>query len=225
MSDISRTQVEVEIAEAVKFIRSKIPLGWKPEIGIVCGSGLGSLGSGIKVEATVNYENIPHFPVSSVQGHGKALLFGELGGKKVVAMTGRFHFYEGIHPAKVAYGVRTLAALGAKVLIVTNAAGGVNSSFEKNDIMVMEDHISFPCLSGLHPLVGHNDGLFGPRFPAVTNAYSPALRELVDSIAAEHGREFTSRLRKGTYVNVSGPSYETRHEIGMMRMIGGDAGE
>jgi purine-nucleoside phosphorylase len=117
-----------------------------PEIAIVCGSGLGGLVAGIKVQFTLKYEDIPHFPVSSVQGHDKALAFGELGGKKVVAMTGWFHFYEGFHPWKVAYGVRTLAALGAKILIVTNAAGGVNAKFEKNDIMLMEDHISFSLL-------------------------------------------------------------------------------
>lgn len=217
----SRTQLEVDVADTVNFIRSKIGNEWTPEIGIVCGSGLGGLVSGIKVQHTLKYEDIPHFPVSSVQGHGKALVFGLLGGKRVIAMTGRFHFYEGLQPSKVAYGIRTLAALGAKILIVTNAAGGVNAGWEKGDLMLLADHISFPCLTGIHPLVGHNDEAFGPRFPAVTNTYSPSLRALAKAVAAEKG--YSSRLREGCYVQVSGPSYESRSEIGLMRKLGGDA--
>lgn len=146
------TRVELHVAETVDFVRSRLPAGWAPEIGIVCGSGLGGLVSGVAIVASIPYAAIPHFPVSSVQGHGKALVFGTLGGKRIVALTGRFHFYEGLHPATVAYGVRCVAALGAKVLVVTNAAGGVNPGYEKQDIMLIEDHISFCCLAGVHPL-------------------------------------------------------------------------
>jgi hypothetical protein len=179
------TPVELHVADTVDFVRSRLPAGWAPEIGIVCGSGLGGLVSGVAIVASIPYAAIPHFPVSSVQGHGKALVFGTLGGKRIVALTGRFHFYEGLQPATVAYGIRCVAALGAKVLVVTNASGGVNPGYEKQDIMLIEDHISFCCLAGVHPLgaerlsvavcvvVTELCGLLGTRWLQLLLPYAP----------------------------------------------------
>lgn len=184
-------------------------------------SGLAGL---VEDAQSIEYSSIPGFPRSTVEGHGNVLVFGKLEGKNVVVMKGRFHFYEGYRATDVSIGVRVFAALGVKVLLVTNAAGGVNAGYKVGDVMVINDHISFPGLAGIHPLVGHNDDRFGPRFFPMTNTYTPQLQELVfASAAALPAGVFDRTLRRGVYVNVSGPSYETRAEIGLMRKLGGDA--
>ena len=157
------------------------------EVGIVCGSGLSGLSASIEGPVAVPYASIPHFPRSTVAGHGTELVFGKLGGKTVVAARGRFHFYEG-HPTAV-LGIlpRVFAALGAKMLVVTNAAGGVNTGFNVGDVMVITDHLNLPGMAGVHPLVGVNDARFGPRFPAVTNTYSPALQDTTRAVAERLG--------------------------------------
>lgn len=140
----SASEYELRVAETVDFLRSKLPARWVPEVAVVCGSGLTGLVNDVSVLVSVPYATIPHFPDSTVQGHGKSLVFGMLGGKRVVALTGRFHFYEGLVPSTVMYGVRTVAALGAKVLIVTNAAGGVNPAYEKVSCIFESTDIRFP---------------------------------------------------------------------------------
>jgi purine-nucleoside phosphorylase len=211
------------LPEIVAHVRQALSRGNKrlPEIAIVCGSGLSELSSKISDPLSLPYSTIPHFPQSTVAGHGSELVFGLLGGKPVVAQRGRFHFYEGHHQASVVIAVRLFAALGCKIMIATNAAGGVNSEYSVGDIMVISDHISFPCLSGNHPLVGHNDDRFGPRFPAVNQIYHPSLQAIASSVAASRG--LSKYLQSGTYFHDSGPTYESPMEIHAMRLLGGDA--
>ena len=211
------------LPEIVAHVRQALSTGNKrlPEIAIVCGSGLSELSSKISDPLSLPYSTIPHFPQSTVAGHGSELVFGLLGGKPVVAQRGRFHFYEGHPQASVVIAVRLFAALGCKIMIATNAAGGVNSEYSVGDIMVISDHISFPCLSGNHPLVGHNDDRFGPRFPAVNQIYHPSLQAIASSVAASRG--LSKYLQSGTYFHDSGPTYESPMEIHAMRLLGGDA--
>ena len=179
------------------------------------------LSSIIEDPIAVPYVDIPNFPHSTVQGHGTELVFGKLGGKQVVAQRGRFHYYEGYNMHQVTIAVRVFAALGAKIMIATNAAGGVNPLFNVGDVMIIKDHISLPCLAGNHPLIGPNDNRFGPRFPAVNNAYNVSLRDVV--IKASTALNLSQYIREGTYFHDSGPSYESPMEIHAMRVLGGDA--
>ncbi len=188
----------------------------KYTIGIILGTGLGELGKAIEIRPTIPYAAIPNFPVSTVEGHKGNLLIGQFGGKNVIAMQGRFHFYEGYPMQEVTFPVRVLHQLGVTRLFVSNAAGGVNTNFLVGDLMIITDHINlFPE----HPLRGKNINELGPRFPGMTDAYSPALIRL----AEECGRELGIKLQKGVYAGLQGPSFETPAEYHWIRVIGGDA--
>lgn len=195
-------------------IRERCPL--VPEVAIILGSGLGELGEQIENAVAVDYGTLPGFPVSTAPGHKGRFLLGTLGGKAVVCMQGRLHYYEGHSMADVILPVRVMRMLGAKTLIVTNAAGGINTSFSVGDIMLIEDHINF---MGRNPLVGANDETLGCRFPDMSFAYSPELRALAERCAGEIG----TQLCKGVYLACSGPSYETPAEIRAFRILGADA--
>ncbi|PDO10896.1 MAG: purine-nucleoside phosphorylase [Candidatus Reconcilbacillus cellulovorans] len=187
-----------------------------PEIALILGSGLGFLADGFENAKTVSYADIPHFPVSTVEGHAGELVFGRVGGRKAAAMKGRFHLYEGYAPDRIALPIRTLRELGVRTLVVTNAAGGICPDFRPGDLMLIRDHINFMFRS---PLVGPNDPALGPRFPDMSEAYSRRLRDVARRVAEEIGLE----VREGVYAGVLGPSYETPAEIRMLRTIGADA--
>ena len=208
------TLTAAHIREAAEFIRGKT--AHAPEIGLILGSGLGVLADHVEDAAVISYEDIPHFPLSTVEGHAGELVIGRLAGRTVVIMRGRFHMYEGYGPELTAFPVRVMKALGARTLVVTNAAGGINTSFEPGDLMLISDHLN---LTGRNPLVGPNDGELGPRFPDMSEAYSRRLR----AIAGETAREQGLSLREGVYAGLLGPSYETPAEIRMLRALGADA--
>ena len=201
------------IDEASGFIRTKTKL--EPPIGIILGTGLGSLANGIKLETSIGYETIPHFPVSTVESHAGKLLLGDLCGKKVVAMQGRFHYYEGYSMSQVIFPVRVMKALGIKILVVSNASGGLNPQFKAGDLMLITDHIN---LLGNNPLLGPNDETLGPRFPDMYNCYDKELIGLAENVALNLG----IKLHRGVYVSVSGPNLETAAEYRFLRFIGGD---
>jgi len=207
---------EVHYREAAGAIRQRIPAA--PAIGLILGSGLGPLVEQIEDPVVIPYQEIPHWPHSTVLGHAGQLVFGKLEGHAVIAMQGRIHFYEGYSMAQVTLPVRVMRLLGVDTLILTNAAGGLNPNFNAGDIMVIEDHINIPGMAGHHPLVGPNIGSFGPRFSIHTHMYNPALRKLACKIAETSGMT----LRQGVYVALSGPSFETPAEIRMLRIWGGD---
>ncbi len=203
-----------EITEAVHFIKSKYNI--KPSVGIVLGSGLGSFTGEIEIECEISYADIPHFPVSTVEGHNGQLIFGNLLGKKVVAMAGRFHYYEGYTTQNVVFPIRVLKFLGIETLLISNAAGGINTSFKVGDLMIIKDHIS---LLTLNPLLGKNEDEFGPRFPDMSEPYKNYLIEKAKEIARENKIE----LKEGVYAGVTGPTFETRAEYKMLNILGGDA--
>ncbi|MDR7417507.1 MAG: purine-nucleoside phosphorylase [Armatimonadota bacterium] len=187
-----------------------------PDAAVILGSGLGALADQVTVDAALTFQEIPHFPRTSVEGHHGRLLIGTLEDRAVAVMQGRAHFYEGYAMAEVAFPVRVLHALGAPILIVTNSSGGLNRHFKAGDLMVIADHINF---MGTNPLVGPNEDELGPRFPDMSEPYDPALIELAEAAALEVGIP----LRKGVYVGVCGPSYETPAELRMMARWGADA--
>lgn len=187
-----------------------------PEIGIILGSGLGALAEDVAADASIPFTDIPHFPRAGVEGHAGRLVIGTLEGRSVAVMQGRAHFYEGYPLAGVVFPVRVLHALGAKTLIVTNAAGGLNREWAAGDLMVISDHINF---MGTNPLIGPNEEELGPRFPDMSAAYDPAFAAL----AEQAGLELGITLRKGVYVGVPGPSYETPAELRMLARWGADA--
>ncbi len=207
------TDLKKAINQSIEFIRGKTK--FVPQIGIILGTGLGSLAEGIKVEAKISYKEIPFFPVSTVESHAGWLVFGELSGKKVVAMQGRFHYYEGYNLKQVTFPVRVMKALGANVLVVSNACGGLNPLFKAGDIMVIADHIN---LLGSNPLFGPNDDSLGPRFPDMYACYDPELISLAENTALN----LAIRLQKGVYVAVAGPNLETAAEYRFLRTIGAD---
>ena len=186
-----------------------------PEIAIILGTGLGGLGREISVQATVAYADVPGFPRSTVESHAGRLLCGTLGPCRVVAMQGRFHYYEGYAMDRVAFPVWVLRALGARALIVTNACGNLHPLWRAGDLMLLSDHIN---LIGDNPLMGPNDEMLGPRFPDMSEPYDPALRRLARAVALEQG----ITLREGVYAAVIGPSLETRAEYRLLRAIGAD---
>jgi purine-nucleoside phosphorylase len=185
-------------------------------VGIVLGSGLGNLVKEMQVEKEIEYDAIPHFPVSTVEGHHGKLIMGELGGKKIVCMAGRFHFYEGYSAAEVAYPIRVMKGLGIDTLLISNAAGGVNPGFKVGDLMIIEDHISFFVPN---PLLGKNEGSLGPRFPDMSEPYKKDLIKKAEAIAAQLG----FAVRKGVYCGVTGPTFESRAEYKLIQKLGGDA--
>lgn len=202
-----------KINEAKEYITGQID--FEPKIGIILGTGLGSLADGIDVVGTVDYTDIPNFPVSTVESHAGRLLFGNLRGKPVVAMQGRFHYYEGYTLQKVTFPIRVLKALGIETLIVSNACGGLNPQFNKKDIMIITDHIN---LLGNNPLIGPNDDSIGDRFPDLYNCYDKDLVVLAESVALDQKLP----VKKGVYVAVSGPNLETAAEYRFLRIIGAD---
>ncbi|WP_425348913.1 purine-nucleoside phosphorylase [Halalkalibacter urbisdiaboli] len=199
---------------AIQFLKDK--LSSPPQIGLILGSGLGVLADEIENPKKIPYTEIPEFPVSTVEGHAGQLVFGTLKGKQVVAMQGRFHFYEGYSLETVTFPVRVMKKLGVEQLIVTNAAGGVNESFEAGDLMLIRDHINN---MNQNPLIGPNDEAMGVRFPDMSNAYSEKLR----TVAKELAQQLNISLQEGVYVANTGPSYETPAEVKMIRKLGGDA--
>ncbi|HEX7977458.1 MAG TPA: purine-nucleoside phosphorylase [Gemmatimonadaceae bacterium] len=205
-----RLEIVHEAAEVVRARYSATPVA-----GIILGTGLGGLAREIEVSATVEYADIPGFPLSTVESHAGRLLCGTLGGKPVVAMQGRFHRYEGYSLQQVTFPVRVLRALGAETLIVSNACGGMREEWAPGDLMLIADHIN---LLGDNPLVGPNDDRLGVRFPDMSEPYSVELRALARKVAAEQG----TVLREGVYVAVTGPNLETRAEYRMLRGIGAD---
>jgi len=186
-----------------------------PEIGIILGTGLGGLAEVIEVDSAVPYDTIPGFPISTVESHAGRLLLGRLAGRPVVAMQGRFHRYEGYRLDQVTFPVRVIRALGAGVLLVSNACGGMNPLWQPGDLMLIEDHIN---LLGDNPLIGINDEALGPRFPDMSEPYDAGLR----AIARQAAVDLQVTLREGVYVGIPGPNLETRAEYRMLRTIGGD---
>lgn len=199
--------------EALQFIQSKTDA--RPEFLVILGTGLGDLVQQIIIETEIPYEQIPHFPTSTVESHAGRLLFGTLGGKKVVAMQGRFHYYEGYSMQQIVFPLRVLHANGAKTLIVSNAAGGMNPLFRRGDVMCINDHIN---LLGDNPLIGPNDDEIGPRFPDMSEPYSHDLIELAEKVALSNA----IRMHHGVYVAVTGPNLETKAEYRFLRGLGAD---
>lgn len=202
-----------QINETAAYIKNIT--GFEAEYGIILGSGLGGLVNKIKIEHSLEYSAIPNFPVSTVKGHGSKMIFGELSGRKVVAMQGRFHFYEGYTMQQVGFPVRVLKALGIKKLILSNASGGVNPKYKVGDLMILDDHIN---LMGVNPLIGPNEDSLGPRFPDMGAPYDKDMIRKGLEIAAQHG--YTCHT--GVYAAVTGPCFETRAEYKYIRIIGAD---
>jgi purine-nucleoside phosphorylase len=200
--------------ESVAYIQSKTNV--MPSVGIILGTGLGGLVKEIEVIDEISYADIPHFPVSTVESHSGKLIFGKLGGKNVVAMQGRFHYYEGYDFKQVTYPVRVMKLLGIERLCVSNASGGVNPDFIVGEIMILNDHINF--FPG-NPLIGKNIDEFGPRFPDMSEPYDPSMIQLAKEIANENN----IRIAEGTYLGLTGPTLETPAEYKFVRVIGADA--
>ncbi len=203
-----------QIKSTAAYIQSKISM--TPEVGIILGTGLGGLVQEINIKHTIPYEEIPNFPVSTVEGHSGKLIFGELGGKNVVAMQGRFHYYEGYTLQQVTFPVRVMKFIGVKNLFVSNASGGVNPDFEIGDLMIINDHINFfPS----NPLIGKNNKELGPRFPDMSEAYSKTIIAKAKKVAAANN----IKVQEGVYLGLSGPTFETPAEYNMVRVLGADA--
>ena len=203
-----------QIQETVSAIR-EIYTGI-PTIGIVLGSGLGNLTSEIAIEKEISYSDIPHFPLSTVEGHHGKLIFGRIAGQTAVILSGRFHYYEGYTPAQVVFPIRVLKFLGVHTLLLSNAAGGMNRAFRVGDLMIIRDHIS---LFVVNPLLGKNEPLLGPRFPDMSEPYS---KQLISLAKAEAAR-LRITVHEGVYAGVTGPTFETRAEYRLLHIVGGDA--
>lgn len=203
-----------KIKEAASYIRAQYPA--KPEIGLILGSGLGVLADLAENAVVIPYSDIPHFPVSTVEGHAGELLLGTVEGRHVMLMKGRFHLYEGYKVETISFPVRVMKELGVSTLLVTNAAGGVNTSFQPGDLMLIKDHLN---LTSRNPLMGPNIDELGVRFPDMSEAYSRRLGAIAKNVAQEQGIP----LREGIYAGLLGPSFETPAEIRMLRTLGADA--
>jgi len=206
--------LKVKVTESVEFINQKSKI--KPKIAIILGTGLGKLAEDIMEEEIIPYSRIPNFPLSSVQSHSGNLVLGKLGNKEVVAMQGRFHYYEGYNLKEVTFPVRVMKKLGADIIIISNAAGGMNRFFKRGDLMLITDHIN---LFGDNPLIGPNDEELGPRFPDMSEAYNQNLIELAKKVALKE----KIRLREGVYAGLTGPTLETPAEYRFLISIGADA--
>lgn len=201
------------VQETVNYIKNRT--NFSPEYGVILGSGLGSFTDDIKVEFTLPYNEIPNFPVSTVEGHKGALVFGTIGDKKVVAMQGRFHFYEGYSMQEVTFPVRVMKYIGVNKLIVSNASGGVNANYKVGTIAIITDHIN---MMPEHPLRGKNDARFGPRFVNMNEPYSPNMIAKIKEIAKTANIE----VQDGVYMGLQGPTFETLHEYKMVKVLGAD---
>ena len=199
--------------EALEFIQEQTEM--RPNYLIILGTGLGHLADEIEVKDTISYADIPYFPVSTVESHAGKLLFGTLGGKRIVAMQGRFHYYEGYTMQEIAFPIRVLKALSADTLIVSNACGGLNTNFRRGDIMLINDHIN---MLGDNPLIGPNDDELGPRFPDMSEPYTERLIDIAENVALEKG----IKMHQGVYLSLSGPMLETKAEYRFLRLIGAD---
>ncbi|MFP6583200.1 MAG: purine-nucleoside phosphorylase [Candidatus Hydrogenedentota bacterium] len=208
MSDLKK-----QIKEAARAIRAIDKT--KPSIAVILGTGLGALTKKMKIKATINYEDIPHFPTSTVDTHAGELLTGTLAGKPIIVLSGRFHYYEGYSMQDVTFPVRVAKALGVKTVIVSNACGGLNPQFASGDIMVIEDHINF---MGDNPLIGPNDDSLGPRFPDMCEPYTQSLIAIAEDVSLKA----KIPIKKGVYLACTGPNLETRAEYRMMRTMGAD---
>lgn len=200
--------------EAVEYLSQEIG-DFKPEYLLILGTGLGQLAEEIDVLKAIEYDQIPHFPVSTVESHHGRLLFGHLGGKPVVAMQGRFHYYEGYTMQEIVFPVRVARNLGVQTLIVSNACGGLNPNFQRGDIMLINDHINF---LGDNPLIGPNDDELGPRFPDMSEPYTERLIETAENVALD----LSIKMHEGVYLAISGPMLETKAEYRYMRQLGAD---
>lgn len=203
-----------ELNEAVSFIQERLP--FQPEVALILGSGLGDLANEIENPVKIKYDDIPHFPVSTVEGHAGQFVIGVFEGRKVIAMQGRFHFYEGYSMQTCTFPVRVMKLLGVQNLLLTNAAGGANTAYVPGDLMLITDHLNF---AGSNPLIGKNDDQMGPRFPDASNVYDKHLNLEIRQIAKSLG----IRLQEGVYAMSPGPSYETPAEVRMLRILGADA--
>lgn len=201
------------VAEATRVVRTRTP--FVPDVAIILGSGLGALGAAIEVECVIDYDTLPGFALSTVESHRGRLLFGTLGGQRVVAMQGRLHRYEGFTLQQVTFPVRVMRALGAEVLVVSNACGGIRADWAPGELMLIADHLN---LLGDNPLIGPHEPSFGARFPDMSAPYDAALRTLAREVAASQG----ITLREGIYAAVAGPSLETAAEYAMLRTMGAD---
>ncbi len=203
-----------QITSAADYITSNIAN--PPQVAVILGSGLGGFTEEVEIEVEINYSDIPHFPVSTVEGHTGKMIFGKLAGKQIVVLSGRFHFYEGYTPSEVVFPIRVLQRMGIKHLLITNAAGGTNSHFKVGDLMVIKDHISFAIVN---PLLGKNLDELGTRFPDMSEPYSKKMIDMAHDIAKREGFE----LKEGVYFGVTGPSFETRAEYKLIQFLGADA--
>lgn len=203
-----------QVLEAIQDI-ADLSENFEPQVGIILGSGLSHLGDAIENSIKIDYEKISNFPLSTVETHSGRLILGELGGKKVIAMQGRFHFYEGYSGPQITFGVRVMKELGVKALIVSNACGGLNPNFESGDLMLIRDHIN---LLGFNPLIGPNEEEWGPRFPDMSEPYNLKFLSLAREVALQEKIPF----KEGVYVAVAGPNLETRAEYRMLKNMGAD---
>lgn len=206
-----------EYQAAVDFVRSQS--SYAPKIGLILGSGLNPLAESVEAADVIPYDRIPHFPEPTVEGHVGNLVLGRLQDRQVVVMQGRVHFYEGYPIQQVVFPVRMMQVMGIEILLVTNAAGGLNPAFQPGELMLIRDHLNFMGMTGNNPLFGPNDPSLGPRFPDMSQVYDPDLRRLAHQVAAEEDVP----LHEGVYAGLSGPSFETPAEIRFLRLIGADA--
>ncbi|MBU94194.1 MAG: purine-nucleoside phosphorylase [Balneola sp.] len=213
MSTNTIEQARIQRAEAVSFIKEHLPIN--PEYLLILGTGLGELAEEMTIELELPYKDIPHFPVSTVESHTGKLLMGYLGGKPVMAMQGRFHYYEGYSMNQIVFPIRVAKMLGTQTLLVSNACGGLNPNFERGDIMLINDHINF---LGDNPLIGANDPDLGPRFPDMSQPYTKHLLVAANQVALDAG----IKIHQGVYLAVSGPMLETKAEYRYMRQLGAD---
>lgn len=204
----------LKLQRTSEFIKKSYP--HEPAVGIVLGSGIGNLSSEIEIEYQVDYSSIPDFPVSTVAGHDGHLIFGKMAGKRVVAMAGRFHFYEGYSVDQVVFPVRLMKFLGVKILLLSNAAGGMNPDFRVGDLMIITDHISFFTVN---PLIGPNADVMGPRFPDMSEPYKKHLVKKARAVASS----IQIDVKEGVYAGVTGPTFETRAEYQLLHLAGADA--
>ncbi len=203
-----------KLTEAAAFIKKYIT--HPPKTGVVLGSGLGNFISAITIDTEVEYADIPHFPVSTVEGHHGKLVIGNMSGKPIITMSGRFHYYEGYSAEEVVFPIRVLKLLGVETLLISNAAGGVNPEFKVGDLMIITDHISFATIN---PLLGPNDEKLGPRFPDMSEPYKKYLIDKAKAVA----KQLSIDVKEGVYFGVTGPTFETRAEYKLIRVLGGDA--